>query len=162
VELEYSVAEIQAAGRGLFGTVSAGLAGVIEHAFSRYGRPNGYITGSEGGAAFFAGLRYGEGTLVTKLAGERKVYWQGPSVGSDFGIAGARTLMLVYNLKSPDEILTRFGGVEGSAFLVGGVGITFLAKGRVVLAPIRSGVGVRLGASIGYLKFTERPSLNPF
>ena len=161
-ELEFTSEDIRTAGRGFFGSISAELAGVIEYAFQTYGRPNGYILGSEGGAALLAGLRYGDGRLVTKLAGEQKVYWQGPSVGTDFGLAGSRVMFLVYNLREPDELFARFIGVDGSAYLVGGVGVTFLKKGRLVLAPIRTGLGLRVGANVGYLKFTPQPSLNPF
>ena len=120
--LEFSVDDIRAAGSGLFGTVSAELAAVIEYMFKSYGRPTGYILGTEGGAALVAGLRYGEGMLVTKLDGERKIYWQGPSVGYDLGLTGSRTMILIYNINNPDEILQRFGGVDGSAYLVGGAG----------------------------------------
>jgi len=161
-ELEFTVEDIRTAGRGFFGSISAGLASVIEYAFQTYGRPNGYILGSEGGAALLAGLRYGDGRLVTKLDGERKVYWQGPSVGYDVGLAGSRVMFLVYNLREPDELFARFAGVDGSAYLVGGVGVTFLKKGRLVLAPIRTGLGLRVGANVGYLKFTPKPSINPF
>jgi len=161
-ELEFTVEEIRDAGRGFFGSMSAGLASVIEYAFQNYGRPNGYILGSEGGAALLAGLRYGDGRLVTKLGGERKVYWQGPSVGYDVGLAGSRVMFLVYNLKNEDDLFARFIGVDGSAYIVGGVGMTFLKKGPVVLAPIRTGLGLRVGANVGYLKFTPSPSINPF
>ncbi|MEZ5842141.1 MAG: EipA family protein [Hyphomicrobiaceae bacterium] len=157
----FSAEEVQAAGRGLFGTLSAELASVIQFAFRSYGRPNGYILGQEGGAAFLAGLRYGNGTLVTKTKGQRRVYWQGPSVGFDFGVAGSRTMILVYNLDRPEQLEKRFAGADGAAFLVGGVGITFLKRGRVVLAPIRTGLGVRLGASVGYMSFSPKPTLNP-
>lgn len=161
-DLEFTQEDIRAAGRGIFGTISAELASVIEHAFKSYGRPNGYILGTEGGAALLAGLRYGDGVLVTKRDGERPIFWQGPSVGYDFGIAGSRTLVLVYNLPEPDAMLSRFGGIDGSAFLVGGVGLTLLKKGPIILAPIRTGLGLRIGASVGYLKFTSKPSFNPF
>lgn len=161
-ELEFTAEEIYAAGRGFFGSISAGLASVIEYAFQSYGRPNGYILGSEGGAALLAGLRYGDGRLVTKRAGERNVFWQGPSVGTDVGLAGSRVMFLVYNLREQDELFARFAGIDGSAYLVGGVGITFLKKGRLVLAPIRTGLGLRVGANLGYLKFTPEPSINPF
>ena len=161
-DLEFLEEDIRAAGRGVFGTISAELAGVIEYAFKSYGRPTGYILGTEGGAALLAGLRYGEGTLVTKRDGERRIYWQGPSVGYDFGIAGSRTLVLVYNLQDPDAMLARFGGIDGSAYLVGGVGLTVLKKGPIILAPIRTGLGLRVGANVGYLKFTSKPSFNPF
>jgi hypothetical protein len=161
-DLEFTQEDIRAAGRGIFGTISAELASVIEHAFKSYGRPTGYILGTEGGAALLAGLRYGDGVLVTKRDGERPIYWQGPSVGYDFGIAGSRTLVLVYNLQDPDAMLARFGGVDGSAYLVGGVGLTLLKKGPIILAPIRTGLGLRFGANVGYLKFTSKPSFNPF
>jgi hypothetical protein len=160
--LEFSVDDIRAAGRGLFGTLSAELAGVIEYTFKSFGRPNGYILGTEGGAALLAGLRYGDGMLVTKFEGERKVYWQGPSVGYDFGLTGSRTMILVYGLVTSEDIHQRFGGIDGSAYLVGGAGVTVLKKGPMVLAPIRTGVGLRLGANIGYLRFTPRPRFNPF
>ena len=161
-DLEYTVEDIRAAGRGFFGSASAGLASVIEYAFQRYGRPNGYVLGNEGGGALLAGLRYGEGRLVTKTIGERKVYWQGPSLGYDFGLDGSRVMFLVYNLRTTEDMFARFGGIDGSAYLVGGVGITFLKRGPVVLAPIRTGVGLRLGANLGYLKFTDEPRINPF
>ncbi len=158
----YSDREILNAGHRFFGTVSKGLARVVEYAFSREGRPNGYILGEDAGGAFVAGLRYGEGWLYTKNAGRRKVYWQGPSVGYDFGAEGSKSMILVYNLNYPDEIYSRFTGVSGSAYFVGGVGITFQRHHNVLLAPIRAGIGVRLGANVGYLKYTRRPTWNPF
>lgn len=160
--LGYSPEEINAAGRGVFGSISAGLASVIDFAFQKYGRPTGYILGDEGGGAFFAGLRYGQGRLVTKQQGERRVYWQGPSAGFDFGLAGSQVMFLVYNVDDQDQLYQRFTGVDGSAYLVGGVGITFMKRGNVILAPIRTGLGLRVGANLGYLKFTSSPSLNPF
>lgn len=160
--LGYSPEEIRAAGRGFFGTISAGLASVIDHAFQRFGRPTGYVLGEEGGGAFFAGLRYGQGRVVTKQQGERRVYWQGPSAGFDFGLAGSQVMFLVYNIEDHPELFQRFSGIDGSAYFVGGVGITFLKRGKVILAPIRTGVGLRVGANVGYLKFTPSPSLNPF
>jgi hypothetical protein len=158
----YSQSEIVTAGHRFFGSVSSGLASVIEYAFKKSGRPNGYILGEDAGGAFVAGLRYGEGVLHTKDAGNHKVYWQGPSVGYDFGAEGSKTMVLVYNLRHPSEIYNRFGGVQGSAYIVGGVSIQFQKYGDVVLAPIRSGVGLRLGANVGYLKYTRRPTWNPF
>ncbi len=158
----YSTREILAAGHGFFGSVSKGLASVIEYAFQQQGRPNGYILGQDAGGAFVAGLRYGEGMLYTKDAGVHRVYWQGPSIGYDAGAEGSKVMVLVYNLRDPAEVYQRFGGVDGSAYLVGGVGVTFLKSGPVIVAPIRSGVGLRLGASIGYLKYTRRPTWNPF
>ena len=158
----YSSREILDAGRSFFGSVSKGLASVVEYAFKQQGRPNGYVLGEDAGGAFVAGLRYGEGMLYTKDAGAHRVYWQGPSIGWDAGAAGSKVMMLVYNLRDPEEIYQRFAGVDGSAYLVGGVGLTFQKSGPVIVAPIRSGLGLRLGANIGYLKYTRRPTWNPF
>ena len=154
--------EIREATRGFFGTISGGLASVVEHAFSTLGRPTGYVLGNEGGGAFIAGLRYGKGTLFLRDGTKRTVYWHGPSIGYDFGASGAKTMFLVYNLKTDDDLFSGFSGVEGSAYLVGGVGMTALTDGKVVMAPIRSGLGVRIGANIGYIRFTPRPTWNPF
>jgi len=158
----FSAEEIKNTGHRFFGQVSMGFARVVEYAFQRSGRPNGYILGEEAGGAFVAGLRYGEGTLYTKDAGSHKVFWQGPSVGYDFGAEGSKTMVLVYNLQSPGEIFAKYPGIDGSAYFIGGVGITFLAWDNVTLAPIRSGVGLRLGANVGYLKYTREPTWNPF
>lgn len=149
-------------GHRFFGGVSRGLATVIEKAVSQWGLPNGYVLGEEAGGAFFGGLRYGEGTLYTKNAGDLKVYWQGPTLGWDVGGDGARTMMLVYNLPATRAIYQRFGGVDGSAYIIGGFGMTALTADNIVMVPIRAGVGLRLGASVGYLKFTERATWNPF
>ncbi len=158
----YSQDEIINAGHGFFGSVSRGLAGAIESLFSKQGRPNGYILGEDAGGAFVAGLRYGEGRLYTRDAGEHKVYWQGPTVGYDFGGEGSRVMVLVYNMRSPSDIYQRFGGVQGSAYLVGGVSVQLQQRDDVTLAPIRAGVGLRLGANVGYLKYTRAPTWNPF
>lgn len=158
----YSSNDIVSAGGNFFGAASQGLAQMIETLFKRQGRPNGYILGEEGGGAFVAGLRYGEGTLYTRDAGSRKVYWQGPSLGYDFGGAGSKTMILVYNLHSVNEIYERFGGVDGSAYFIGGLGMTLLTREHITLAPIRTGIGLRLGANVGYLKFTPRATWNPF
>lgn len=158
---QYSSNEIIDAGHRFFGTVSRGLAQIVEKAVSQWGLPNGYILGEEASGAFIAGLRYGEGMLYTKNAGDLKVYWQGPSVGFDAGGEGARTMMLVYNLPRTQAIYERFGGVDGSAYFIGGFGMTALTANNIVLVPIRSGVGLRLGANIGYLKFTPQATWNP-
>src|SRR5256712_4812817 len=159
---DYSPGEIVDAGSRFFGRVSSGLAHLVEHAVSQWGLPNGYILGQEAGGAFVGGLRYGEGMLYTKNAGDLPVYWQGPSLGWDFGGDGARTMMLVYNLPATAAVYQRFGGLAGSAYFVGGLGMTVLPANNVVLVPIRSGVGLRLGANVGYVKFTPQPTWNPF
>jgi hypothetical protein len=158
----FSPEEIKSAGHRFFGKVSSGFASAVEYAFQKSGRPNGYIIGEEAGGAFVAGLRYGEGTLHTPSGGQFRVFWQGPSVGYDFGAEGSKTMVLVYNLHDPSQIYNRFAGIDGSAYLVGGVGVTYLARDDVVVAPIRSGVGLRLGANVGYLKYTRQPTWNPF
>ncbi len=158
----YGPDELVGAGQRFFGNVSRGLASVIERAVSQWGLPNGYILGEEGSGALVAGLRYGEGTLYTKNAGDLRVYWQGPSLGFDWGGDGARTMTLVYNLPSTRAIYQRFGGVDGSAYIIGGFGMTALTADNIVLVPIRSGIGLRLGANIGYLKFTPQATWNPF
>jgi hypothetical protein len=149
-------------GHRFFGTVTRGLAGVVEEASRRWGQPNGYILGQEASGAFIGGLRFGEGTLYTRSAGNFRAYWQGPSFGADFGGDGARTMMLVYNLKSVPSLYQRFGGADGSAYFIGGFGMTALFAGDTTLVPIRSGVGARLGLNISYLKFTTEPTWNPF
>ena len=158
----YGPDELVGAGHKFFGNVSRGLASIIERAVSQWGLPNGYVLGEEGSGAFVAGLRYGEGTLYTKNAGDLRVYWQGPSVGFDWGGDGARTMTLVYNLPSTNAIYQRFAGIDGSAYIVGGFGMTALTANGIVLVPIRSGIGLRLGANIGYLKYTPRATWNPF
>jgi hypothetical protein len=159
---QYSSNEIIDAGHHFFGSVSHGLAMVVEKAVSKWGLPNGYILGEEASGAFIGGLRYGDGTLYTRNAGDVRVFWEGPSVGFDAGADGARTMMLVYSLPQTGAIFDRFGGINGSAYLVGGFGMTALTANNIVLVPIRSGIGLRLGANIGYLKFTEAPTWNPF
>jgi hypothetical protein len=159
---QFSPGELIDAGHRFFGGVSRGLAMIVQKAGSQWGQPNGYILGEEAGGAFVGGLRYGDGTLYTKNAGDRRVFWEGPTVGFDAGADGARTMMLVYSLPRTDAIFDRFGGIDGSAYLVGGLGMTALAANDIVIVPIRSGVGLRLGANVGYLKFTSRPTWNPF
>jgi hypothetical protein len=158
----YSSNEIINAGHRFFGGVSRDLAGIVEKAVSQWGLPNGYILGEEASGAFIGGLRYGDGTLYTRNAGDVRVFWQGPSIGFDAGADGARTMMLVYSLPQTGAIFDRFGGINGSAYVVGGIGMTVLTANNIAVVPIRSGVGLRLGANLGYLKFTERPTWNPF
>ena len=159
----YSIEEVQAATRGFFGTISTGLASVIEHAFKTSGRPTAYVLGTEGGGAFLAGLRFGQGTLYMRNSPEtRKVWWHGPSIGGDFGASGTRTMFLIYKLPTEEALYRTFTGVDGSAFFVGGVGMTVLKGGEVIMAPIRTGIGLRVGASVGYVRFTPKPTWNPF
>ncbi|MET0640852.1 MAG: EipA family protein [Hyphomicrobium sp.] len=159
----FTIDEIRDVTRGFFGTVSTNLAAVIEHAFKQAGRPTAYVLGVEGGGAFLAGLRFGKGTLFMRSQPDtREVYWHGPSLGTDLGASGSRTLFLIYRMNSPNDLYRSFTGIDGSAYFVGGVGVTLLKGGPVIMAPIRSGVGMRLGANVGYLRFTETSTWNPF
>jgi hypothetical protein len=159
---QYTAQEIVDSGHKFFGETSGGLATVVEKIFASYGLPNGYLLGEEGSGALIGGLTYGEGTLYTKNAGDHKVFWQGPSLGWDFGGEGSRVMMLVYNLDDISSLYNRFGGVAGSAYVIAGVGFNVLQSNRVLIVPIRTGVGARLGVNLGYLKLTERPTWNPF
>lgn len=158
----YTAQEIVDAGHGFFGATTGGLATVVEKVFSNYGLPNGYVLGEEGSGAFIGGLTYGEGMLYTKNAGDHKVFWQGPSIGWDYGGQGSRVMILVYNLNSVNDLYRRFGGVAGSAYLVAGLGFNVLTNDNMILVPIRTGVGARLGINLGYLKMTPQPTWNPF
>ncbi len=154
--------EIVNSGHRFFGAISRGLAEAVQEAGRRWGQPNGYVLGQEASAAFVGGLRYGEGKMYTRNAGDTPIFWQGPSVGFDAGADGDRTMMLVYNLPSVDAMFRRYGGIDGSAYFVGGFGFTALGADDVVVVPIRSGVGARLGVNLNYLKFTRRATWNPF
>ena len=158
----FSTGELIDNGHRFFGSVSRGIALTIEEAARRWGQPNGYVLGQEAGGAFIGGLRYGEGIMYTRNAGDQKVYWEGPSIGFDAGANGDRSMMLVYNLPSTQGIFRRFGGLDGSAYFIGGFGFTALTDQKVVVVPIRSGVGARLGVSLSYLKFTPHATWNPF
>ncbi len=158
----YSEDEIVKASGDFFGGVSKGLADAVHSVFRKYGEPNAYIKGEEVGGAFVVGLRYGQGHMMMKSGSKTRVYWQGPSAGWDFGGDAVKVFTLVYNLPNKQVIFQRFPGVEGSAYLIGGIGINYQQRGNVILAPMRSGVGVRLGASVGYLKYTPSREWLPF
>ena len=159
---QFQMNELIDNGHRFFGTMSRGLAQVVQEAVRRWGLPNGYVLGQEASGAFVGGVRYGEGVLYTRNAGDLHLFWQGPSIGFDAGADGDRTMMLVYNLPSTQSIFRRFGGADGSAYLVGGFGFTALTDQNVIIVPIRSGVGARLGVSLSYLKFTPHSTWNPF
>lgn len=158
----FTTEEIMARGHQFFGKASRGMGAAIEYVFQNQGEPTAYIVGEEGAGAFIGGLRYGEGTIYYKNGTSQRIYWQGPSIGWDFGGDGARTMTLVYGSQSPEDLYARFAGVEGSAYLIGGAGVNFQRKDDIILAPIRTGVGARLGANVGYLKYSGRPTWNPF
>ncbi|RCS25598.1 DUF1134 domain-containing protein [Phyllobacterium salinisoli] len=158
----YTMEEIVESGHRFFGSTSGGIASVIEKVFQSYGLPNGYILGEEGSGAFIGGLTYGEGTLYTKNAGDHKTFWQGPSLGWDFGGQGSRVMMLVYNLDDIQSMYGRYAGISGSAYVIAGAGFNVLKRENILLVPVRTGVGARLGVNIGYLKLTPAPTWNPF
>jgi hypothetical protein len=158
----YSMDETLGAAQKFFGGTSEGLAKAIEKAFHDLGAPNAYIQGSEGSGAFIVGLRYGEGQLFYKGGGNTKLYWQGPSVGFDWGGNASKVFTLIYNLHWTRDIYQRFPGVDGSLYLVAGVGLNYQRASEITLAPIRTGVGLRAGASVGYLAYTQKQSWIPF
>jgi len=145
-----------------FGNTTEGLAKVIEKAFKEQGRPNAYIKGQEASGALTVGLRYGEGELVQKVGAGRRVFWAGPSIGFDAGGNASKVFTLIYKLPNVDALFQRFPGVEGSLYYIGGAGINYQRRNGITLAPIRLGVGLRAGASIGYLHYRRNKSVNPF
>ncbi len=158
----YTEDEVIAAGREFLGGTAKGLANVVHKIFAEFGEPNAYIRGEEAGGAIGVGLVYGDGVLVLRDGTTQKVYWQGPSAGWDFGGNASKVFTLVYDLPTVQAIYQRFPGVEGSAYFVGGLGVTYQRRGGVVLAPIRAGVGFRLGANVGYSKYTAKREWLPF
>lgn len=158
----YKRDDLIGAAEGVFGKGAAGLAGLIERILKDQGEPNAYIAGREASGAFVVGLRYGSGTMSHAVEGQRPVYWNGPSIGFDVGGDAARTFVLVYNLYDTQELYRRYPQVEGRAYFVGGLSATYLRRGNVVLIPVRLGVGVRLGANVGYMNFTEKSRWLPF
>lgn len=158
----YSQDEVVDAVTDFFGVTAEASASVLERVFSDLGRPVGYIAGEEIAAAAGIGLRYGEGYLTLKSGERVKVYWRGPSVGFDAGGNASRVFVLVYNLDDVDRLFQRFPGVEGTAYLVAGLGVNYQRADEITLAPIRSGVGIRAGANVGYLAYSRRRAWLPF
>ncbi|MDE2462442.1 MAG: DUF1134 domain-containing protein [Alphaproteobacteria bacterium] len=159
---KFSKNEIVQAATGFFGDTSEAVAKAVQKVFSENGLPNAYIKGAEGSGAFIVGLRYGSGWLMRKGYPPVKVYWQGPSVGFDFGANASKTFMLVYNLHNRDQLYQRFPGVSGSFYFVAGIGVNYLRSGHITIAPMRTGVGLRAGVNAGYLTFTRHETINPF
>jgi hypothetical protein len=158
----FTTEEIVTKGHQFFGKASRGISEAVEYLFQSQGEPTAYIVGEEGSGAMIGGLRFGEGTIYYKDGATQRIYWQGPSIGFDFGGNGSRTMVLVYNSDSPRQLYKRFVGVEGSAYLIGGLGVNLQKNSNITLAPIRTGVGARLGANVGYLKYSRNPTWNPF
>ena len=154
--------EILQAAENFFGVATKGLAEVIQKVFDDLGNPNAFIAGEEVSGAFIVGLRYGRGQLNLKGKPAREVFWQGPSIGFDYGGNASKAFVLIYNLPMAEDIFRRFPGVDGSFYLVAGVGVNYQTDGGTTLAPIRTGVGLRAGANLGYLHYTSESSWIPF
>jgi len=160
----YSEPEVLNAAERFFGAGAEGVAAIVRRVFEQNGRPTGYVEGEEGAGAFVLGLRYGNGRLFFRnRTSNNRIYWRGPSIGFDTGGNAAKVFMLIYGATDPSEIYNyRFPGVDGSAYFVGGVGVNYMQNGHVRIAPMRAGVGWRLGANLGYLHFSARKDVNPF
>lgn len=158
----YDQQDIITAADGAFGKGAASAAKLIERIFKDRGKPNGYIVGREVSGAFFAGLRYGSGTLFHKVEGQMPVHWTGPSLGFDIGGDGSKVFTLVYNLDDTEDLFRRYPGGEGKAYLIGGFTATYHQRDHVILVPIKLGVGWRLGINAGWLNFTHKPRVLPF
>ncbi|WP_353217944.1 DUF1134 domain-containing protein [Sandarakinorhabdus sp.] len=158
----YAETDVLKAAEDVFGKGAEGLAEIVRKTFKDQGQPTAYIVGRELSGAFVVGVRYGSGMLNHKIEGERKIHWTGPSVGVDFGGDGSKVFALVYNLNDSEEIFQRFGAVEGKAYLIGGFTANYMQRGRVIVVPIKLGVGGRLGVNVGYLKYSKKGKLLPF
>ena len=158
----YKKDDVLSAAENVFGKGAKGLADVVQDILKKQGEPNAYITGREGGGALVVGLRYGQGTLFHKVEGQRPVFWTGPSIGFDAGASAGSTFVLVYNLYNTDDLYHRFPAGEGQAYLIGGFNVSYMRRGNIVLIPIRTGVGLRLGVNAGYMKFSVKHKWLPF
>jgi hypothetical protein len=159
---KYTQDEVLKASKEFFGDTSKDLATIIEKVFKDQGEPNGYITGEEAAGAIAVGVRYGNGWLHRKAGGKQRVFWQGPSLGFDLGGNASKVFTLVYNIGGTNQIFQRFPGVEGTIYVVGGFGVNYQQRGDIILAPIRTGVGLRGGINIGYLHYTREQEVLPF
>lgn len=158
----FSYEEVMDKARGFFGATTEGLAKAVEKVFEDLGRPNAIVEGEEVAGAIFVGLRYGRGTITKKGSAAKPVYWQGPSIGFDFGGNASKSFTLVYALPDTDAIFRRFPGVDGSLYFVGGLGVNYQRADGITLAPMRTGMGLRAGANVGYLHYGREHSWVPF
>ena len=150
----YDEGTVLDAATDFFGDTTEGLAKVVQKLFEDLGRPNA-------SGAFVVGARYGKGRLERKTEDGREVFWQGPSIGFDVGGNASKVFVLVYHLPDTDTLFKRYPAVEGSFYFVAGVGANYHQSGDVVLAPIRTGVGLRAGVNVGYLNYTRKHSWIP-
>jgi hypothetical protein len=158
----FSQEEIVGSVSDFLGVTAESAGAAVERVFARNGRPTGYIAGTEGSGAFGVGARYGKGLLYMKDRQPVEVYWQGPSIGFDTGGNASRVFTLCYNLDEPNQIFQRFPGVEGAAYFIAGIGVNYQQASGITLAPMRAGVGFRLGANVGYLAYTRKRNYIPF
>ncbi|MGB0342372.1 MAG: EipA family protein [Parvibaculales bacterium] len=159
---DFSESELVIASAKYLGTTAESMAEIVDNIFSRYGQPSAIIRGEEVSVAIMLGFRYGRGVLQFANGEEVPIYWRGPSIGVDTGGNAAKSFTLVYGANSAEDLHKRFGGIDGSAFYLGGVAVNYLQRGGVVVTPMRAGVGLRLGVSLGYLKFAPEGGWMPF
>ena len=69
---------------------------------------------------------------------------------------------MIYNLYDSEDLFRRFPAAEGNLYVVGGLTASYLRRGDIVIIPIRLGVGWRVGANVGYMKFTHNAKVLPF
>ena len=158
----YAMGEVEEVAEKFFSKGAEGVGTALEKIFSRLGRPNAYITGTEGSGALVVGLRMGQGELSHKLEGTQPVYWIGPSIGLDTGANITKTFTLIYNLYDLDDLYQRFPGAEGNAFFIGGVSVNYQQSDNIIIVPIRLGVGMRMGVNAGWVKYRKKITFLPF
>lgn len=158
----YKEDDLIGAAEGVFGKGAEGVARLIQDLLKKQGEPNAYIVGREAGGAFIVGARYGSGTLYHRVEGQKPVYWTGPSVGFDAGANAGNTFVLVYNLFDSEELYKRYPAGEGQLYAVGGMNVSYMRRGDVVLIPIRVGAGLRAGINAGYMRFSKKQRWVPF
>ena len=159
----YTADELIAAGSRELGIAAEAMGGAIERIFADQGdRPTAYIAGEEAAGAAAVGLRYGRGALHMKdLSASQEVFWQGISIGWDVGGNASRVFTLVYGLYHPDMLYRRYPGVEGTAYLIAGLGVNYQQADGIILAPVRTGVGLRLGANVGTMAYSRQRNILP-
>jgi hypothetical protein len=158
----YSEPEIVRIASDFFGMTTEAVAKAVSRIFADLGRPNAYIKGEEASGAIAVGLRYGDGIMHRKGYKNLKVYWQGPSIGFDIGANASKCFTLVYQIRRQEEIFQRYPGVEGSYYFIAGIGVNYQRTGRISLAPMRTGIGIRAGVNAGYLSYTRERNILPF
>ena len=158
----YSEPEIVRIASDFFGMTTAAVARAVSRIFRDLGRPNAYITGEEASGAIAIGLRYGSGHMTRKGYRRLKIYWQGPSIGFDIGANASKCFTLVYQIRRQEEIFQRYPGIEGTYYFIAGIGVNYQRSGRISLAPMRTGIGIRAGVNAGYLSYTRERNILPF